>query len=97
MAFHWWADDGPTLNAGLVACDFKEIRTSISREPHIYVIFQGGGGLDPPAPSPPLDPHMFVVNDYKGKDISVCGNYYILFKCDVRHRMHCLVSTDIYL
>ena len=91
MAFRWWADDGPTLNAGLVACDFKEIRTSISREPHIYVIFQGGGGSGPLAPT--LDPHMFVVNDYNGKGISGCGNYYILFKC----RMHCLVSTDIYL
>ena len=42
MAFRWQADDGPTLNAGLVAFDFKEIRTSIAKEPYVFVIFQGG-------------------------------------------------------
>ena len=45
MAFRWRADNGPTLNAGLVAaCDFKRIRISIARKPYILVIFQGGGG-----------------------------------------------------
>ena len=55
MAFRWRADDGQTLNAGLVAlwffrgpaetlyfCDFSGV---------------GGGGLDPLSP-PPLNPHM---------------------------------------
>ena len=56
MAFHWRADDGPTLNAGLVAAIFQGIRTSIARKPYIFVIFQGGGGFGPPVP--PLDPHM---------------------------------------
>ena len=39
MAFCWWADDGPTLNAGLVAL---WIWTSIAKQPYIFVIFQGG-------------------------------------------------------
>ena len=33
MAFRWRADDGPTLNAGLVAAIFHEIRTCIARIP----------------------------------------------------------------
>ena len=60
MAFRWRADDGPTLNAGLVAfCDFQGVRTSIAKEPYIFVIFQlgGGGGSGPPVP--PLDSHMY--------------------------------------
>ena len=55
MAFRWRADDGPTLNAGLVAAIFQGIRTSIARKPYIFVIFQGGRGR---TPFPPLDPHM---------------------------------------
>ena len=51
MAFRWSADDGQTLNAGLVAAIFQEIRTCIARKPYIFVIFQGGGGPD-------LDPHL---------------------------------------
>ena len=35
------------------------------------------------------------VNDYKSKDISGCACY--IFKCNVRHRLHCLVLTDTYL
>ena len=38
----------PTLNAGLVAVIFQGIRTSIAKEPYIFVIFQGG---PKPAPS----------------------------------------------
>ena len=36
------------------------------------------------------------VNVYKGKGISGC-DHYINFKWDIRHRLHCLVSTDTYL
>ena len=54
MAFRWHADDGPTLNAGLVAVIFQGIRTFIARKPNIFVIFQGG----PDPLSPPLDLHM---------------------------------------
>ena len=59
MAFCWQADDGPTLNTGLV---FQGIRTSIAKKPYIFVIFQGGGGggLDPM--SPPPDPHMDYIS-----------------------------------
>ena len=42
MAFCQQEDNGPTLNAGLVAVVFQGIRTSIAKEPYIFVIFQGG-------------------------------------------------------
>ena len=44
MPFRWRADDGQTLNAGLVVCDFQGIRTNIAKEPYIFVIFQGVEG-----------------------------------------------------
>ena len=59
MAFHWRADDAPTLNAGLVAAIFQGIRNCIARKPYIFVIFHGGGGGSGP-PVPPLDPHMLT-------------------------------------
>ena len=37
------ADDGPTLNAGLVAVIVQGIRTCIARKPYIFVIYQGEG------------------------------------------------------
>ena len=53
MAFHWRADDGPKLNAGLV---FQGIWTIIAKKPCIFLYFFRGGGLD--ALCPPLDPRM---------------------------------------
>ena len=38
-------------------CDFKGIRTSIAKEPYIFVIYQVGG---PDPLSPPLDPPMML-------------------------------------
>ena len=52
MAFHWRADDAPTLNAGLVAAIFQGIRNCIARKPYIFVIFHGGGGGGPDPLSP---------------------------------------------
>ena len=51
MAFRWRADDGPTLNAGLVA-DFSGDLDSVSKKPYIFVIFQRGSGPMPPHPPP---------------------------------------------
>ena len=34
------------------------LRTSIAKEPYIFVIFQGGGDVRTACPTPPLDPHM---------------------------------------
>ena len=48
-AIKWRADDGPTLNAGLVAAIFQGIQTCIARKPYIFVCFQGG-----PDPLSPL-------------------------------------------
>ena len=39
MAFRWRADDGPTLNAGLVAVIFQGIRTNIIKKHYTFVIF----------------------------------------------------------
>ena len=38
---HLSADDGPTLNAVLIAVIFQGIRTSIAKKPNIFVIFWG--------------------------------------------------------
>ena len=57
MAFRLRADDGPTLNAGLVAVILQGILTSTAKEPYIFVIIQVGSG----PPVPPLDPHMKVL------------------------------------
>ena len=54
MAFRWHADDGPTLNAGLVAVIFQGTWTCIARKPYIFGIFQGGRDLLSPPPPPPL-------------------------------------------
>ena len=51
MAFRWPADDGPTLNAGLVVCCFQGFQTSIAKKPYIFVIFQGGPDPCPPSGS----------------------------------------------
>ena len=41
-AFRWRADNGPTLNARLVACDFSgDLDQSLLRN-HIFVDFKGG-------------------------------------------------------
>ena len=56
MAFRWRADDGPTLNAGMVALRYFRGGGSIAKKPYGFVMFRGGGS-GPPAP-PPLDPRM---------------------------------------
>ena len=64
MAFCWRADDGLTLNTGLVCLFFffvffQWILTSIAKKPYIFGIFQGGGGPDPLHPPPPSgSPHV---------------------------------------
>ena len=62
MAFRWRADDGPTLNAGLVAlCFFRgsgPLSCLLLRNPIFFCVFffGGGGGL-----FPPLDQRMYSV------------------------------------
>ena len=54
MAFRWRADDGPTLNAGLVALwFFRGSGPVLLKKPWFFVIFQGIQ-----TPCPPLDPHV---------------------------------------
>ena len=56
MAFCWRADDGPTLNAVLVAEIFRGIRTCIARKPYICDFSGGGGGGGPSLSHPPPPP-----------------------------------------
>ena len=58
--FKWWADewdDGPTLNAGLVALWFFRGSGPVLLRNHIF--FRGGGEVSPD-PVPPLDPPMDI-------------------------------------
>ena len=55
MTFRWRADDGPTLNAGLVAAIFRGSGSVLLENP-IFCDFSGGSG----PPALPLDPHMFI-------------------------------------
>ena len=52
MALGWHADDGPTLNAGLVAFRFSRDTDQYCLETLYFCDVQGGGGPDPM--SPPL-------------------------------------------
>ena len=56
MAFRWYVDDGPTLNAGLVAAICQRIQTCITRKSYIFVIFQRGGAFGPTVSPPPSEP-----------------------------------------
>ena len=48
MAFRWWADGGPTLNAvWVVFCFFQVVWTSIFKETYSILIFQMGGSGPP--------------------------------------------------
>ena len=51
MVFRWRADEGPTLNAGLIGSFVigQGIRTTIAKKSYIFVIFRVG-----PDPFPPL-------------------------------------------
>ena len=59
MVFRWRANDGPTLNAGLIDVILQRIRTRIAKKPYIFVIFQGGGSWSPPVS--PLDLRMAYI------------------------------------
>ena len=49
--FRWRADNGPTLNAGLVACDFSGDLDQYCFKTLFFMIFKGGGGgPDPLSP-----------------------------------------------
>ena len=53
MAFRWQDEDGPTLNAGLIAVIVQGIRTVLLRNP-IFLLFSnwgggGGGGVRTPS------------------------------------------------
>ena len=57
MAFRWRSNDGPTLNAGLVALLVIRESKPVFLRKHIFVIFRGGGGVST-APVPSQDPRM---------------------------------------
>ena len=55
MTFCWRADDGPSLNAGLLALRYFSGSGPVLLRNPIFCDFSGGGVR---TPSPPLDPHM---------------------------------------
>ena len=57
MVFRWWANGGPTLNAGLIALWFYNGSKPELLKPFIFVIFQEGC---PEPLSPSLDPRMWA-------------------------------------
>ena len=67
MAFCWRADDGPTLDFGLVAAISQGIRTCIARKPFSFVIFQEGwsGPPDPPSGSAHVWPVIMTFPGYQ--------------------------------
>ena len=55
MAFRWRADDGPTLNAGLVALRFfRGSAPVLLRNPIFLLLFRGS---EPPVPPPSGSAH----------------------------------------
>ena len=59
MAFCWRANDGPTLNAGLVVLSFlRGSRPVLQRNTIFFKIFQGGGRPDPLSPPPSGSAHV---------------------------------------
>ena len=62
MAFRWRVNDGPTLNADLVAAFviFLWIRTSIAKK--LYNVCDLSGGGEARAPCLPLDPRMSTIS-----------------------------------
>ena len=76
----WRADDGPTLNAGLV---LHGIRTSIAKKPYIFFLFfQGGGGPD----SLPLCNHacfkcILLINQIFAQDSSLSALVWVRTVC----------------
>ena len=62
MAFRWRGDDGPTLNAGLVALCFSGDPDQYCYETQYFCDFSGWGGESGP-PVPPLDPPMLHITE----------------------------------
>ena len=58
MAFRWCADDGPTLNDGLVALCFSGDLDQYCKETLYFCEFSGGLGVALGLPVTPLDPPM---------------------------------------
>ena len=77
--FRWWADNGPTLNAGSV---FQGIRTSIAEKPYIIVIFQGSP--DPLPPPPPGPAHAVSLRIEQETSRLIVSRKRVRFKTEVK-------------
>ena len=70
MAFRWHADDGPTLNAGLVAFYFSGLRIRIFVKSYNFMIYGGGGGEGAKPHVPPSGSahiHADISSDARGR------------------------------
>ena len=82
MTFRWRADDGPTLNAGLVALYIFRGSTSIAKKPY-FVIFQGGSPEPLPRPPPSGSAHGLDSNNkylrYGTHALKSTNEHFIIF------------------
>ena len=70
----WPADNGPKLNASLVAFVILQgIWTSIAKKPYNFFYFSGGWGRDPLSP-PPLDSPM----EYELRDKACSAGTFVI-------------------
>ena len=99
MAFRWHADDGPTLNAGLVAAIFQGSGSVLLESPYIFVIFQGGPD---PFVSPSGSAHVENAADLWQKNTGLCSvksatiGYTLSARASLRQSIHSYVVTTIH-
>ena len=74
MVFRWRANDGPTLNAGLIDVILQRIRTRIAKKPYIFCDFSWGGGGG--GPGHPLSP------------IWICAWHIYMHNCPLNAKAH---------
>ena len=81
MAYRWGTDDGPTLNAGLVALRISGDPVQYCQDILYFLRFSGEGGSGPPDPCPAWDRPMYTENpSYRAHRLCVLSIACTIFK-----------------
>ena len=72
MAFHWRADDDPTLNSGLVALGFFRVSGAVLLRNRYFS--GGGGGADPLPPSGSANDIIYFITILNNLNIEVVNS-----------------------